>query len=308
MAPDTEHSAVFLDGRSNRKRSVALRFAGGLDIVEQRRRRRELALRRRSAAPTARRRLLRLSCATALPLARLEIADAATQECDRGVLQVARCRPRLRRGRPGASCSGRWRRSARSSCWRSSAFRSRPTGSRRWCPSAIEQRIGEAVDKQVHFLFGGKTCDGADGQAAFDDAGRQAQARRRHRDAARRARAVVARSECVRAAGRKDLSARRAAAEGEKRRRGRRRARPRARARAASRQPAQDHPDRRHVVPDRAAVRRRHRRRRDGVRRPLAVRCLLFARRGARAPMRSRSRSCTSSAVRPSRWASSWFA
>jgi hypothetical protein len=43
-------------------------------------------------------------------------------------------------------------------------------------PLSLEQRIGDAVDKQVQFLFGGRTCDRADGQAAFTKAGRQAQA------------------------------------------------------------------------------------------------------------------------------------
>ena len=34
-------------------------------------------------------------------------------------------------------------------------------------PLSIEQRMGAAVDKQVRFLFSGKTCNRADGQAAF---------------------------------------------------------------------------------------------------------------------------------------------
>ena len=34
-------------------------------------------------------------------------------------------------------------------------------------PLAVEQRIGEAVDKQVRAIFGGKPCEGADGHAAF---------------------------------------------------------------------------------------------------------------------------------------------
>jgi len=35
MTAGTDHSGIFLDGRSNRKRSVTLRFANGLDIAEQ---------------------------------------------------------------------------------------------------------------------------------------------------------------------------------------------------------------------------------------------------------------------------------
>jgi len=35
MTAGTDHSGIFLDGRSNRKRSVTLRFANGVDIAEQ---------------------------------------------------------------------------------------------------------------------------------------------------------------------------------------------------------------------------------------------------------------------------------
>ena len=34
-------------------------------------------------------------------------------------------------------------------------------------PMSVENRIGEAVDKQVRVMLGGKTCDGAAGRAAF---------------------------------------------------------------------------------------------------------------------------------------------
>jgi len=78
MPTDTTWPAIYLDGRSNRKRSVALRFTDGLDILEG-----EATVERwpydrirRADGPPQ---LLRLSCESALPLARLEIADAATQ-------------------------------------------------------------------------------------------------------------------------------------------------------------------------------------------------------------------------------------
>src|SRR5690242_19427200 len=77
MASGADHSAVFFDGRSNRKRAVTLRFEGGLDIVEQ-----DAVVEtwpyeqvRRANGPPG---ILRLSCATALPLARLEVSDAGT--------------------------------------------------------------------------------------------------------------------------------------------------------------------------------------------------------------------------------------
>ena len=34
-------------------------------------------------------------------------------------------------------------------------------------PVAVEQRLGQAVDKQARVLFGGVECDGAEGRAAF---------------------------------------------------------------------------------------------------------------------------------------------
>src|SRR4051812_7483468 len=78
MSLDAVHDAIFLDGRSNRKRGVTLRLAGSLDIVEC-----DAVIEswpygavRRADGPQH---LLRLSCDAALPLARLEIADPATQ-------------------------------------------------------------------------------------------------------------------------------------------------------------------------------------------------------------------------------------
>jgi len=34
-------------------------------------------------------------------------------------------------------------------------------------PQAVERRIGDAVDKQVRFMFGGNTCNNAEGKAVF---------------------------------------------------------------------------------------------------------------------------------------------
>ena len=165
MALDTEHSAVFLDGRSNRKRNVTLRFAGGLDITEQ-----DTVIdcwpydqvRRADSPPQP----LRLRCATALPLARLEVADAATQ----GAI-AAYCRS-LDAG--GASAGQTWRIVFWSLAAVCSilllAFFGIPFAADRLAPmlpAGIEKRIGDAVDKQVQFIFGGKTCDDAEGQAAF---------------------------------------------------------------------------------------------------------------------------------------------
>ena len=65
---------IYFDGKTNRKRNVTLRFAGGIEILEDDR----IVdiwpfgeVRRVDGPPN----LLRLGCVTALPLARLEVAD-----------------------------------------------------------------------------------------------------------------------------------------------------------------------------------------------------------------------------------------
>jgi Zn-dependent protease with chaperone function len=107
---------------------------------------------------------LRLRCATALPLARLEVTDGATQG-----FVAAYCRS-LDVGATGQT----WRIVAWSLAAAGSilllVFFGIPFAADRLAPIlplAIEQRIGDAVDKQVQVMFGGKTCDGAEGQAAF---------------------------------------------------------------------------------------------------------------------------------------------
>ena len=165
MTSDTEHRAVFLDGRSNRKRSVKLRFADRLDIIEE-----STILDwwpydqvRRADSPSQ---TLRLRCETALPLARLEVADSATQG-----FVTAYCRS-LDVG--GASAGQTWRIVFWSLAAVCSilllAFFGIPFVADRLAPMlplALEQRIGGAVDKQAQLIFGGKTCEGAEGQAAF---------------------------------------------------------------------------------------------------------------------------------------------
>jgi Zn-dependent protease with chaperone function len=165
MAPDTLHNAVFLDGRSNRKRAVTLRLRAGLDIVEGDAAIESWpydAIRRADGSPQ----LLRLSCLTALPLARIEIADAATK----GIVS-AYCKS-LDVGRAAAGQTWRivgWSLAAVCSIMLL-AFFGIPFAADRLAPvipAAIEQRIGGAVDKQLRFIFSGEACDRAEGQAAF---------------------------------------------------------------------------------------------------------------------------------------------
>jgi Zn-dependent protease with chaperone function len=165
MALDSEHNAVFLDGRTNRKRSVTLRFRNDLDIVAD-----GVVLDgwpyakvRRADGPPQ---MLRLRCESALPLARLEVSDSQTQGFIAGY-----CRS-LDVG--GASARQTWRIVGWSLAAVCSilllAFFGIPFVADRLAPMlplAIEQRIGDAVDKQAQVMFGGKTCEGAEGQAAF---------------------------------------------------------------------------------------------------------------------------------------------
>jgi Zn-dependent protease with chaperone function len=163
MAPDAAHSAIFLDGRSNRKRGVTLRLAGGLDIVEDDKIVESWpydAIRRADGPPH----LLRLSCDAALPLARLEIADAATQG-----MVAAYCKSLDAGGPTQTRRIVFWSLAAVCSILALTYF-GIPYAADRLAPlipMAMEQRIGGAVDKQVFALFGDKTCDRAEGQAAF---------------------------------------------------------------------------------------------------------------------------------------------
>jgi Zn-dependent protease with chaperone function len=166
MTSDTAPSgqAVYFDGTSNRKRRVALRMASGLDILE------DGALvetwpydriRRADGAHA----LLRLACVSALPLARLEIEDAATAQA-----LIPHCAS-LDVGRGGSQT---WR----IVFWSAAAVCSIvavvlygiPFAADRLAPLVplpVENRIGEAVDKQIRVMLGGKVCDGAAGRAAF---------------------------------------------------------------------------------------------------------------------------------------------
>jgi Zn-dependent protease with chaperone function len=163
---EAEHLAAFLDGRTSRKHNVTLRFANGLDIVEggavidnwpydQ--------VRRADGPPQ----IMRLRCASALPLARLEVIDRAAQEAI-----AARCGS-LDVGAPSAGQTWRivfWSLAATASIVLL-AFFGIPLAADQLAPMlpfSLEQRIGGAVDKQAQFMFGGKTCTGADGQAAFN--------------------------------------------------------------------------------------------------------------------------------------------
>ena len=156
-------NAVYFDGRSNRKRDVTLHIATGLEILEDG----AVvgtwpfdAIRRADGPPE----LLRLLCVAALPLARLEIADPAMQR-----VLVARCPSIDARHERHTWRIAVWSLAAAGSIL-ALVFFGIPLAADRLAPMvprAVEKRLGEAIDKQVSFVFSGKLCTGAEGRAAF---------------------------------------------------------------------------------------------------------------------------------------------
>ena len=160
-----EGLAAYFDGTSSRKHKVALRFGSGLDMVEDGS---VIAtwpfhdIRRVDGPPT----LLRLGCVSALPLARLDVDDAATIDA-----LVARCTS-LDAGRGGTGQTWRivfWSVAAVCSIL-AVAIYGIPLAADRLAPLipfSVEQRMGDTVARQVNAYFGGKICDQAEGRAAF---------------------------------------------------------------------------------------------------------------------------------------------
>jgi Zn-dependent protease with chaperone function len=157
-------TAVFYDGTSNRKRAVTLRFGDALAIVEDGAVVATWPYADVRRADGAKR--LRLFCTSALPLARLEIADP-----DAAAAVASRC-PKLDAGRGGAQ-TGRivaWSLAAAVSIVLVTVYGIPLLADRLapLVPFAVEKRIGEAVDRQAKAVFGGDICARPDGQAAFD--------------------------------------------------------------------------------------------------------------------------------------------
>jgi Zn-dependent protease with chaperone function len=167
QARDATHQAVYFDGRTNRKRSVKLSFAAGVDIVEQ-----DTVVDvwsfgdvRRVDGPPG---VMRLSCMAALPLARLEIADPATR-----AVVAEHCKA-LDAAGLGQVKTGKvvlWSLAAVCSIVSLAWFGIPYVADRLapYVPMAFEKRIGEMADGQIRTLIGGKECTGAAGQAAFKE-------------------------------------------------------------------------------------------------------------------------------------------
>jgi Zn-dependent protease with chaperone function len=158
--------AIYFDGQTNRKHDVVLRIADRIEVVEQ-----EAVVahwpladvRRADGPPTA---LLRLACASALPLARLEVEDEATKQAI-----VSHC-PSLAAGRGDGSQIARivfWSLAAACSIFGLAAYGVPAVADRLvpFVPQAWENQVGEMVDRQIRFLIGGNACGTPDGQAAL---------------------------------------------------------------------------------------------------------------------------------------------
>lgn len=156
-------NAVFYDGHSNRKRRVTLRFRTAIDIVEA-----GVTLASWPYADIRRadgHKLLRLSAVSAPPLARLDIEDPATAEA-----VLARCTA------PERTASGRqtwrivgWSLAAAASIIVMTLY-GIPLLAERMVPLipiAAEQRLGNAVDRQLRAMLPGDNCTEAEGQRAF---------------------------------------------------------------------------------------------------------------------------------------------
>lgn len=158
-------ASVYFDGASNRRRRVSLALAESLEMTEQGAASVQWAyadIRQVDGAPG----ILRLSCVSAPPLARLEIRDAALASA-----VAARC-SHLRGGDAGAHGTAKivgWSLAAAASIIALVVFVIPLVAD--WLtpmvPAAFERRLGEAAELQIETVFGDQTCKSEAGQQAF---------------------------------------------------------------------------------------------------------------------------------------------
>jgi Zn-dependent protease with chaperone function len=155
----------YFDGASSRRRAVTLGFGDRLEILEggQAVAAWPFADIRRADSPAG---TLRTTCLTAAPLARLEIRDDVIS-----AELMARC-TRLDDNAAGhhsiAAIVG-WSLAATVSIIAIVLF-GVPLAADRLTPlvpQAFERRLGDVAERQIKTLFGGATCAGGPGQAAF---------------------------------------------------------------------------------------------------------------------------------------------
>jgi predicted Zn-dependent protease len=159
-------TVVFFDGRSSRRRTVSLVLGDALEIREEGA---DPALWayddiRQADSPPA---MLRVNCLSAPPLARLEIRDAAL-----AAALVTRC-GRLHENRPDGGATLKivgWSLAAIVSIVLVVMF-AIPFAADHLAPlvpQALERRLGDGAAAQIKTIFGGKSCNAAAGQQAFD--------------------------------------------------------------------------------------------------------------------------------------------
>lgn len=155
---------IFFDGVSSRRRQVTLTLSDALEILEEGPPVRwAYADIRRADSPPG---ILRLACASAPPLARLEIRDAVLASD-----VTARCM-RLddhQTSRRGVAKIVGWSMAAAVSIVCVVLF-GVPLAADRLAPlvpKPIERRIGDASEVQVKTIFGRNACEDAAGKAAF---------------------------------------------------------------------------------------------------------------------------------------------
>jgi Zn-dependent protease with chaperone function len=157
-------AAIYFDGRSSRRHLVTLKFRERLELDELDQPRVAWSYEdiRRADSPSG---ILRLSCLSALGLARLEIRDAGLAS-----EVIARC-PRIDENRPGghAFTIVGWSLAAAASILAMVWF-GVPLVAERLTPlvpPAFERRLGDVADSQIKVIFGNKICNNPAGQAAF---------------------------------------------------------------------------------------------------------------------------------------------
>ncbi len=274
-------TAIFFDGTSNRRRVVVPKLSDALEIRKngERLARWAYADIRRADSPAG---VLRLSCLTAPG------AGAARNPRRQACCQGRHALPAARREPAGPQGRRRivgWSLAAAVSIVLVVLF-GVPLAADRLTPlvpDTFERRLGDVAEAQVGVIFSDKRCDNAAGQAAFE---KLVGALRQSAGLDQSVQSGVLATPIPNAfalPGGKVFLFDGLLAKAESRGRGRRRAGARARPSPPSRQHARADPQWRHLVPDRAAVRRHHRLRRADLRLALAGDVVLFAR--CREPM-----------------------
>ncbi len=163
--PVPERTAIYYDGKTNRRRQVSLAFLDQLELAEASEAPVCWAYAdiRRVDGPAG---VLRVGCLTVPALARLEIRDSATAaELASRCAQLDEKSP----GQHGAGAIVGWSLAAAVSILAVILY-ALPFAADRLAPlvpQALERRIGDVAEQQIRTLFGARQCQSAKGQAAW---------------------------------------------------------------------------------------------------------------------------------------------